>query len=92
MSARPRAHIAELRFSPDVEEKLQVKHGLSRAEVENALLYATDLDARWHDHPEYGERLIVKARTWAGVDIICYLAPIHEREGVWACRTAIRRT
>ncbi|MEX0836016.1 MAG: hypothetical protein WD010_07990 [Nitriliruptor sp.] len=91
MNARRRAYIGELRFAADVEEKIERKHGLSREEIEDALLYTSPIGARWHVHPSFGERLIVTATTTAGADIICYLAPIDEREGVWACRTAMRR-
>lgn len=87
---RVRVWIGELRFADDVEHKIRVKHSITRAEVEDALLYTYARNARWHQHPEYGERLIIRA-TARGSNkmMICYLAPIDEANGIWACRTAM---
>ncbi|MTV24628.1 hypothetical protein FTX61_04230 [Nitriliruptoraceae bacterium ZYF776] len=91
MSSRPRAYIGELRFHEEVEAKIERKHGLSRREVESALLYTTPVEARWHTHDLFGERLIVRARTPSGRAIVCYLAPVDEVAGIWICKTAMPR-
>lgn len=86
-----RVWIGEVRFSAEVEEKLWVEHGLSRTEVERALVPTQPRDAVWHDDPRFGERLIVRTRhPDSNVTLYVILSPIDEREGVWACKTARR--
>jgi hypothetical protein len=47
-------------------------------------------DARWHDHPEFGRRLLVRGLTDERVPIVAILKPINEQEGIWECKTARR--
>jgi hypothetical protein len=82
--------IARISFPPDVARKLREKHGVNPWEVEEACLFGSHREARWHVDPRYGRRLIVRGRTYAGDWILAYLKPIDEREGEWECRTARR--
>jgi hypothetical protein len=66
------------------------KHGVSTWEVEEACTFGAHREARWHVHPVYGRRLLVRGRTYRGDEILAYLVPIDELDGTWECRTARR--
>jgi hypothetical protein len=88
---RPRkVWIAAVLISEEIEEKLRIKHRTTRAEVEEAVLFHGYSTARWHEHPDYGERLIVRGYTADQVELIVYMTPIDIADGVWECRTARR--
>ena len=77
-------------ITPEVEYKLATKHHVSRDEVEQAVRFSAFRDARWHDHPEFGRRLLVRGLTDERVSILAILKPINEQEGIWECKTARR--
>lgn len=84
--------ITEVRFHPDVEAKVERKHGLSAESVRRAVLYQTDLPCRWHDDPVYGRRLLIEtSHPDDRRRLRVILAPVDEREGIWVCRTAMVR-
>lgn len=78
-------------MTPEIEDKLAVKHGLRAAEVEEAVTLGAYTEARWHTHAVYGERLIARGRTLEGVELLVILKPVDLTDGIWECRTA-RRT
>lgn len=84
----PRVWIAEIIFPLEVALKLGSKHGVSAWEVEEACLFGAHREARWHEHPTFGRRLLVRGETYAGRRILAILSPIDESDGVWECRTA----
>lgn len=90
--AKPRrVWITEIEITPEVEQKIQVKHRVSRSEVDEAVKYGHYRDARWHEHDVYGERLLVRGSTDADVELLVVLKPVDQSEGIWECKTA-RRT
>lgn len=89
--ARPtRVWIAEIRFPPDIEHKLLVKHGVTSTEVEEAARFHGYQQARWHEHPDYGLRLLVVGETYSGNRIFVILRPVDESFEIFECRTARR--
>lgn len=86
----PSVWIVDVLITPEVEHKLWVKHGLKSSDVEEAVRFGAYREGRWHEHPIYGRRLLVKGETFGGVPVIAYLRPIDEAEGIWECRTARR--
>ena len=84
----PSVWIARIVFDPRVATKLHEKHGVSTWEVEEACSLGAHREARWHTHPVYGRRLLVRGWTYAGGSVLAYLRPIDEADGVWECRTA----
>jgi hypothetical protein len=77
-------------FDPEVADKLATKHHVTTDEVEQAVLFSAYRDARWHDHPDYGWRLIVRGYTDDQVPILAILKPVDEVDGIWECKTARR--
>jgi hypothetical protein len=90
MTRRRRYWIADVLISPRVEEKLLVKHGVRRDEVEDAVRFGAYRDARWHTHERHGERLIVRGTTRGDVELMTVLVPVDEADGVWRCKTSRR--
>lgn len=84
--------IAFLIFEPAVSAKIRSKHNLSEEEVRHAVCFGRHREARWHVHPDYGARLVVKGDTADGSPVIVYLRPVDRTDGTWECRTAIRLT
>lgn len=84
--------IAVLIFTPEVSAKIQAKHNLTEDEVRQAVCFGGHREARWHDHPDYGLRLVVKGETADGRPLMAYLHPVDRTDGTWECRTAIRLT
>jgi len=87
---RGRVWIARILFRDEVARKIRMKHGVSPWEVEEACLFGAHRQARWHDHPTYGRRLLVRGTTYAGSEILAYLKPVDMTDGTWECRTARR--
>jgi hypothetical protein len=86
----PSVWIARIVFDPRVVAKLLDKHGVASWEVEEACVLGSHREARWHTHPEFGRRLLVRGKTYRGDEIFAYLVPIDEQDGIWECRTARR--
>jgi hypothetical protein len=90
--ARSRIVVADLIIDPSVEAKIRRKHGLTGAEVKQAVVYAKDLQAEWQDDPERGRRLVVQGTTYLGRPFIAYMVPLNEHdeeEGTFKLKTAI---
>jgi hypothetical protein len=85
-----RPWIAEVLFDPQVADKLVSKHKVTPDEVKQAVLFSAYRDARWHNHPAYGRRLIVRGYTDNEVPILAILKPVNEADGIWECKTARR--
>lgn len=77
-------------FDPLVADKLVTKHKVTPDEVKQAVLFSAYRDARWHRHPTYGRRLLVRGYTDDRVPILAILKPMNEKDGIWECRTARR--
>ena len=85
-----RAWIVEVTVTPEIEDKLAAKHGVRLEEVRQAVTLGSYAVARWHTHPRYGERLIVRGRTDDDVELQVILRPVDEADGIWECLTARR--
>jgi hypothetical protein len=81
--------VGEIRFSPEVIEKLWTKHDLTPEEVRMAVACGAHDEYRWDNDPAYGRRLIVEGSDSQG-RIRAYLRPIDRRDGLWECLTAWR--
>lgn len=81
--------IGQILFSDQVSDKVVRKHGLSPEEIRRAIACGAHDDARWHDDPIYGPRLMVRG-TVDQQQIIVYLRPIDSHDGLWECLTAWR--
>lgn len=81
--------MGEIRFDDRVVAKLRDKHGLSPEQVREAVSCGAHDSARWHEHPEYGKRLILLGRDADG-SMIVFLRPIDRADGLWQCLTAWR--
>jgi hypothetical protein len=77
-------------ITPEVETQACDQVHVSGDEVEQAVRFSAFRDARWHDHPEFGRRLLVRGLTDERVPIVAILKPINEQEGIWECKTARR--
>jgi hypothetical protein len=67
--------------------KIQSKHGITPDEVREAC--HRPRQARWHDHPEHGRRLLVLGRTAGGRKLKIILQPVDPDDGHWRLRTAL---
>jgi hypothetical protein len=81
--------IGEIRFDPEVEQKLRQKHALTPDQVRAAVALGSDDGMRWDEHEKYGRRLIVRGSATEGA-IEAYLRPIDQTDGLWKCVTAWR--
>ena len=80
--------IGEISCSDATGDKLIAKHGVTIDEVREAVCWGAADEARWHDHPEHGRRLVVKGSTYGGRLLIVVLAPVDRVDGRWECKTA----
>lgn len=81
--------IGEIRFSPEVIEKLRTKHGITPEQVKMAVACGAHDWSKWHRDPKYGRRLILGGSDTIG-PMVVYLRPIDRRDGLWECLTAWR--
>jgi hypothetical protein len=89
--ARPkRVWISEIRFPQHIADKLRIKHGVEPHEVEESARFYGYAQARWHEHPQYGLRLLVVGETYAGHRIFSILRPLDADFTTFECRTARR--
>lgn len=77
-------------IAPETEKKLRRKHKLTGDKVREAIGLGAADDAAIEDHPRYGERLVVRGRSYDATRIIVYLRPVDRTDGVWECLTARR--
>jgi hypothetical protein len=84
-----RLYIGYVEISPAMEQKLMKKHGVTAEEVRDACQAPNRYrDARWHRHPVYGGRLLVRGSTREGRKLKIVLQPIDLVDGTWRLRTA----
>lgn len=82
--------IGEIRFSPEVEQKLRTRGDRPTPEqVREAVLCGAHERASWNVHPVYGRRLVVTGRDADG-QVIAFLRPLDLADGLWECLTAWR--
>ena len=87
-----RIDIHHLVWPDEVIDKVASKHGLTVAEVEQAVLEDPHRQARWTNEKqqEHGMRLKVIGQSWGSHRIIvAFLDPVDADEGVWRVRTAM---
>jgi hypothetical protein len=88
-----RPYIGYVEISERMEEKLITRRGLSCDDVRDACQAPNRYRrAAWHDHPDYGRRLIVFGSTSRGKLIKVILQPVDQRDGTWRLRTAVVTT
>jgi hypothetical protein len=81
--------IAEIRITDENARKLRQKHGLTIAQVREAVALGADDRQVADDDPDYGWRLIVFGADGIG-PIVAYLRPIDRSDDLWECLTARR--
>jgi hypothetical protein len=87
--------IAHIEVPESVDGKLRTRRGVTGLQVRAACEWpAKPVQAAWHDHPEYGRRLVVYAWDEQNRLLKVVLQPVAAAEGLWRLRTAIlsRRT
>ena len=83
-----RVWIAEIVCSDRVAHKIRTKHGVDVHQVREAVQFYGYRDARWHVHPERGERLIVRGKDFTGKSLIVLLKPLDLDDGTFRLVTA----
>jgi hypothetical protein len=84
--------IIDVIATPEVEDKIWVKHHLTLDEVRSAVCLGAQDEERWDMHVQYGKRLIVKGRSAGGVRLIVFLYEVDGSEDIWRCTTAMRES
>jgi len=78
--------ITEVVCHPEVEHKIWINHHLRLDEVREAVCFGAGDEERWHDHPQYGRRLLVKHETYLPLDNLLIVSatnrPGHPRRSV----------
>jgi hypothetical protein len=80
-------YVGFIEISPAMAEKIQSKHGVTPDEVREAC--TGQVRGGWHDHPEYGRRLLVVGTTAGGRVLKVILQPVDVTDGTWRLRTAL---
>lgn len=80
--------VAEIRIAEDVEAKIGTKHNLNGDQIRDAVLLGAEEEARWHNHPIYGRRLLLIGTDSGGTRILVYMRPVDQADGIWECLTA----
>lgn len=81
--------IGEIKFGPEVTDKIRAKHGLTPTQVRSAVAFGNHDSHRWDEDRRYGRRLIIEGSDEQGA-LRAYLRPIDKQDGVWECLTAWR--
>ena len=81
-------YISDIQISPAVEAKIRLKHNLTGADVRDAFIYRSDIEAAWLFTPNYGQRLMVKGKIYDGRTILAYLYEVNFEFGIWKLGTA----
>lgn len=93
MPERAKVWIGHITVPDSVEGKIRSRRGLTGAQVRAACEWpAAPVQAAWHDHPEYGRRLIVYAYDEQHRLLKVVLQPIDPADGSWRLRTAVVAT
>jgi hypothetical protein len=89
----PKVDVAALIIDESVAVKIRTKHPpLTAEDLRAAILYSRNIQTRWQEHEEHGRRLVVRGRTYQGVEFVAYLLPAVEHdpeEGTFVLKTAI---
>ena len=84
-------HLGYIDASPAVESKIQEKHGITLAEVREALQFPAPVRIAPEEHPEHGYRWVAVG-SCGGHVVIAWLLPLPEHEGAtadsWTLKTA----
>ncbi len=89
---RPVAYIAELLSpTPSLIDKIHRKHGVTFAEVREAVILTDVVSSAWDwdSDPARGWRLIVIGTTYAKRRLLVVLYPVDEIDGTWRLGTAV---
>jgi hypothetical protein len=90
---RAKVWIGHIMVPHSVELKIRSRRGLTGAQVRAACEWpAEPIQAAWHDHPEYGRRLIVYVYDEQHRLLKVVLQPIDPADGSWRLRTAVVAT
>lgn len=90
---RAKVWIGHIMVLHSVEIKIRSRRGLTGAQVRAACEWpAVPTQAAWHEHPEYGRRLIVYAYDEQNRLLKVVLQPIDAADGSWRLRTAVIAT
>jgi len=84
-----RIHISALVWDDRSISKLKSEHGLEFWEVEEAVVWNPDMEARWVQDKKHGKRLYVMGVSEShNKRILAFLDPVNREEGIWKVRTA----
>lgn len=86
-------NVTDVKFSPEVVEKIWSEHGLSQRLVQE-VVYSEQSEARWDLHEVHGMRVVVRGETVEAIprDTIVLLRPIDPEKGIWDVITAFCAT
>ncbi|MBU4401092.1 MAG: hypothetical protein KKE86_17405 [Planctomycetes bacterium] len=86
----PEIPIVELRWSDEVDIKI-ARRGLSRLDVYEAIVLDPNHEAYWVEDEEHGRRLYARGVSESNPkEVLAYLDPLNEFDGIWSVRTAWR--
>ena len=80
-----------IQISDEMEFKIRTRRFVTGDQIREACIPDAYDDAGWHNHPEYGRRLLVDCRTYDNVRLKVILKPINVPEGIWRLRTVLRK-
>ncbi len=82
--------VARLEISSRTVDKLSRAHGLSAADVRDALVCVAGLRATWDDHPDRGRRALIEFFL-NGQRVLAVLYPVQDALGdTWNLGSAYR--
>lgn len=81
--------IYDVKISPGINAKINSKHGVTADEVHEVCYDRRRHEARWHNDPVHGRRLLVKGATSTGRRLKIILHPVDRDQGKWRLKTAI---
>ncbi len=82
--------VARLEISSRTVDKLSRAHGLSAADVRDALVCVAGLRATWDDHPDRGRRALIELFL-NGQRVLAVLYPVQDALGdTWNLGSAYR--
>jgi hypothetical protein len=82
--------IGHIEVPASVETKIRTRRGVTGDQVREACQWpAKPVHAVWHDHAEYGRRLIVLAIDEQHRMLKVILQPVDIADGTWRLRTVI---
>lgn len=82
--------IGQVDFDPATSAKIRMKHGLTDAQVAEAVTFGHAEQVVWREDTPYGPRLMVVGTALDGTRLKAFLRPVDRADGHWECMTAIR--